>query len=203
MPKNNKPVLNIILLGDPAAGKATQAKLLSKKYKLFDLDIGKQLRLLQNKKTYSKTILDKTINKGKLAPTKLVRDILFEAIFSSNPKIGILFDGTPKMLGEAKLVSKWMKQTGRTKPLVIYLAIPSKESLRRMATRKEYFKGKYSHRPDDNKEALNNRIKYYHNNISQVLKYLKTRYKFVKINGLGKPLDIYKQLDKEIQKFIK
>ena len=34
--------LNIILLGDPAAGKATQSKLLMQKFPLYDLDMGKE-----------------------------------------------------------------------------------------------------------------------------------------------------------------
>src|SRR4051812_41914690 len=111
MPKAAQKPLNIILLGDPAAGKATHGKFLERKYKLYNLDMGRELRLLErNKKLREKYKLDKTLDSGKLTPTELVRNLLHDKIHATPDSKGILFNGTPKMLGEAKLVSKWLKQ---------------------------------------------------------------------------------------------
>ncbi len=64
--KNVQP-LNIILLGDPAAGKATHGKYLAAKYNLYDLDMGHELRGLEHNKALRKKYqLDKTLDKGKL-----------------------------------------------------------------------------------------------------------------------------------------
>ncbi len=41
------PPFNLILLGDPGAGKATQAAYFAKKYNMFDFDMGKELTLLR------------------------------------------------------------------------------------------------------------------------------------------------------------
>ena len=58
--KDSKAPLNIILLGDPAAGKATHGKFLADKYKLYDLDMGRELRQLEhNPKLRKKYRLDK------------------------------------------------------------------------------------------------------------------------------------------------
>lgn len=200
--KNNYQPLNIILLGDPAAGKATHGKYLAKKYRLYDLDMGRELRALEhNKKLRQKYKLDKTLNKGKLTPTEPVRKLLYHRIRNTPKNHGILFDGTPKMLGEAKLVSQWLKQEKRESVLFIYLSIPLKETMRRMTGRKSYFKGKFSKRPDDNNRALKNRIAYYKKNITGVVKFFKQRYPFIKISTLGSIPAAKKRLLKKIENF--
>lgn len=178
--------LNIILLGDPASGKATQGKFLAKKYGLYDLDMGRELRALDDNLALRKKYrLDKTLDRGKLTPTALVRKLLHHRIHSTPKPQGILFDGTPKMLGEAKLVSKWLKLEKRKNVIFIYLSIPLKETMRRMTSRKTYFKGKFSRRPDDNNKALKNRVAYYKKNITEVVAYFKKLYPFVKISTIG------------------
>lgn len=178
--------LNIILLGDPAAGKATHGKFLAKKYNLYDLDMGRELRALEkNKALRKKYRLDETLNSGKLTPTELVRNLLKDKIHGTKASKGILFNGTPKMLGEAKLVAKWLKEDKRTNVLFLYLSIPLEETISRMTARTTYFRGKFSKRPDDNNEALKNRISYYKKNIKQVVAYFKKLYPFAEISTMG------------------
>jgi len=185
----SKPI-NLILLGDPAAGKATHAKYLCERFNMYDLDMGKELRQVKSNlpagkagKSKVKSILSKTLDKGKLTPTNLVREILFEKIHATPKTKGILFDGTPKMIGEAKLVTKWLKNEKRSNPLVVYMSIPAKETVRRMTMRKEDFAGKFGKRADDDVKALQNRVKYYRNNISEVVKFFKKIYSFKKISS--------------------
>lgn len=181
-----KKPTNIILLGDPASGKATHGAFLAKKYKMYDLDMGRELRSISKDQNLRKKYrLDKTLEKGKLTPTHIVRKILYDRIRTTPKHQGLLLNGTPKMLGEAKLVAKWLKMEKRAKPLVIYLTIPYKEIIHRMTSRKEYFKGKFSKRPDDNNTALKNRIDYYKKNVSEVLKFFKKQYGLRKISSFG------------------
>jgi adenylate kinase len=201
MPKTHEPSLNIILLGDPAAGKATHGAFLAKKYDLYDLDMGRELRSLEHNPTLRKKYkLDQTLDNGKLTPTELVRNLLRDKIHATKKTQGILFNGTPKMLGEAKLVAKWLKAEKRQKVIFIYLSIPLKETIRRMTARKTYFKGKFSKRPDDNDRALKNRISYYKNNISQVVKYFKKLYPSLTISTLGSITEARKRLTTSLTK---
>ncbi len=194
--------LNLILLGDPAAGKATHAKYLCQTFNMYDLDMGRELRNIKNQKSKLQDVLQKTLDKGKLTPTDIVRKILYEKIHSTPKNKGILFDGTPKMIGEAKLVTKWLKAEGRSKPLVIYMSIPMTETIKRMTQRKEDFKGKFSKRADDDKKALQNRVKYYRENISEVVKYFKTIYAYKKISSNAPVPKVRKVLQKIIDSFI-
>ncbi|HVY67444.1 MAG TPA: nucleoside monophosphate kinase [Patescibacteria group bacterium] len=178
--------LNIILLGDPAAGKATHGQYLAQKYAMYDLDMGRELRHLESDPVLRRRYrLDQTLNQGKLTPTALVRQLLHDKIHDTPKSQGILFNGTPKMLGEARLVAKWLKAERRDRILFIYLSIPLKETIRRMTSRKGYFRGKFSKRPDDNDRALKNRIRYYQTNIKQVVAYFKRLYPYKKISSLG------------------
>jgi adenylate kinase len=191
--------MDIILLGDPAAGKATQAAKLLKKYKLIDFDMGKELRALRNSgSNATKKALARTLSKGKLTPTYIPRAIFRKKISGTPRSKGILFDGTPKMIGEAKLVSKLLNAAGRQNVIVIYLSIPKSETIKRMSSRREYFKGKFSKRPDDNLKALKNRISYYKKNISQVIMFFKKKYAYANVSGLGSRQQVYKRILKAI-----
>lgn len=198
-------MINVILLGDPASGKATQALKMSKKHKLYDFDMGKELRKIRRRDAKLNSALQKTQDKGKLTPTKVVRAIHKEKIFKTPKKTGILFDGHPKMVGEAKLVYKWMKEVGRDEDstLVLYLKIPHAEVVKRMLGRKEYHAGKYSKRADDNEKALRNRVKYYRDNISEVIKFFKQKYVYKQINGLGTEKQVSERIEKAIHEFSK
>ena len=194
--------LNIILLGDPAAGKATHGRFLAKRYKMYDLDMGKELRALdRNLALRKKYKLDKTLDKGKLTPTDIVRELLHDRIHKTPKHTGILFNGTPKMLGEARLVNSWLKAEKRTRVLFVYLTIPLKETIKRMTGRKTYFRGKFSKRPDDNNKALKNRLKYYQNNIRHVVKFFKSQYPFIKISTMGSIMQARKRLIADLNKF--
>lgn len=199
---NSNDPLNIILLGDPAAGKATHGAFLAKKYKMYDLDMGRELRSIsKNAKMRKKYRLDETLNKGKLTPTELVRSLLHDQIHNVPKTQGLLLNGTPKMIGEAKLVVKWLKQEKRIKVLFVYLSIPLEEIMKRMTGRKEYFKGKFSKRPDDNDKALKNRVAYYKKNITEVVAFFKKHYPFIKISTIGSIPEAKKRLMQKLSKY--
>lgn len=200
--KNTKTVskpFNLILLGDPAAGKATQSELLVKKYHMYDFDMGKELMELRTKNKDIDERLKHNTDKGQLTPTQIVRNIHHSTIGYINPSQGILFDGHPKMLGEAKLASRLLKKHSRTAPLVIYITIPLSVTVKRMHDRKGYFAGKFGKRADDSDSALKNRVRYYRTNIAQVVEYFKSQYTFKKISGLGTPLEVHRRIVKIIE----
>ena len=186
---NKQKPINLILLGDPAAGKATQAAHLVRKYGLYDLDMGKILRRPKNKKSghYAKTA-----GKGILTRTRFVRNIFRKIIPKVKPAQGILFDGTPKMLGEAKMVRQLLAKNGRGKNIFfIYLAIPEAEMARRAVARRT---GQGARRPDDSLFALKNRMRYYRTQIRAIKKFYGSHYPSVKISGLGTRTEVRRRL---------
>jgi adenylate kinase len=195
-----KKPFNIILLGDPASGKGTQAARLASEYGLYNLDMGKQLRKPSIRKLFD---YSKTTAVGKLTPTVIVRNLFSEIICGVPAKKGILFNGTPKMINEAKLVKRLLKDCGRTDPIVIYITLPEKETIRRMEARVEYMQGKLMKRDDDTLHALKNRRKYYKEQISQVVIFFKKHYTMKTISGMGSEESVAGKIDGVIKQYNK
>jgi adenylate kinase family enzyme len=196
VPLSSKEPLNVILLGDIAAGKATQVALLLKKYPLYDLDMGKELRRPHLKKIgrYSETA-----GRGIVSPTSVVRGIFRKRIFSTAKSKGILFNGTPKMIGEAKLVHRLLEESGRTKVIFLYISIPFSEMVKRSALRWEKEK-----RTDDLREGMMRRwTGYYQKHIyGKIIPYFSKLYPYEKISGLGSVKEVWKRLNGELEKFL-
>lgn len=201
--KTKKFSLNLVLLGDPGAGKATQAEYFAKKYDMFDFDMGRELTLLRDRNQKASKVLTKNYDKGRLAPTNMVREIITEKFSSLPQSKNILFDGHPKMVGEAKIISKYLKSTNRSNPLVIYLRISHDEVVKRVLSRKGYKHTRFGKRLHDTKEGLKNRAKYYRINIKQVTDYFSSKYPFVVINGMGTRAEVRKRIQKAIDFYLK
>lgn len=199
--KQQQP-LNIMMLGDPGAGKGTQAQFLIKKYRMTDIDIGKEMRKLwATNKALSKKYSGQ-YNRGNVGATEVAQDIYRKKIFGTSKNKGIMFNGGPKKLNEVKLVLKWLKELQR-QPLVFYVHIPLAERRKRMLIRKEVLLGKLKRRTEDSPEVLANRFKQHRKNVTEVVKYLQPRYKVNKISGLGTRQQVHKKIQKVIDQYLK
>lgn len=190
---------NLILLGDPASGKGTQSARLAKKYHLYNFDMGREVRqpAVRAKFDYAKTT-----GAGNLTPTAIVREILRHTIFSAPRGCGILFNGHPKMIGEARLAMKWLREAGRQNPIVIYLNIPAGETVRRAGKRLVRVGGRLVRREDDDGRALMNRRKYYREQVAQVVGFFKKQYRFKKISGMGSETEVYQRIASAIEGYL-
>ncbi len=145
----------------------------------------------------------KTTAIGHLTPTAVVRNIFKQVIATTPARKGILFNGNPKMINEAKLVARELARAKRTDPLVIYLSIPVGEMFKRAERRREYVNGKLTRRDDDSERALRNRQKYYKEQISQVVAFFGERYTVKRISGMGTEAAVEKKIEAAIAKHIK
>jgi adenylate kinase len=182
-----KPPFNLIILGDPASGKGTQADKIARKYRMYDLDMGKEVKKPAVLAQYDYA---KTTAIGKLTPTVVVRRIFKRSVNGVPAAQGIVFNGTPKMINEAHLVASLLAKNKRTDPLVIYIHIPMNEIFRRAAKRRVRVSGKLMRRDDDSARALKNRRRYYKEQIARVVEFFKERYEFRKISGMGREAEV-------------
>ena len=175
---------NLILLGDPASGKGTQAARLAKKYRFYDLDMGREVRKPAARARYDYA---KTTAIGKLTPTAVVRDIFKRVIAAAPARKGILFNGTPKMINEAKLVARELARAKRARPArhLSHASRPARcSSARRSAAR-----------DDDSMRALHNRQKYYKEQITRVVAFFGERYTVKTISGMGTEAAVEKKIE--------
>ena len=193
-----KQPITLILLGDIAAGKGTQAKILTKKFRLKLIDTGAFVRkVLTGRSRVSKRLVRTAL--GKLAPSDIIQYYLKSQISNLKSGQGILIDGG-KMPAEASLVEKLLSRQGR-RISVIYLTIPQAETFRRLRSRYYCEKtgeplvirgramhcprcgGKIIKRADDDAKAVGNRIDYYRKVYSKTVKFWQGKKVLRKLSG--------------------
>lgn len=193
-----KHPITIVLLGDIAAGKGTQAKILVKKFKLHLIDTGAYSRwVLTGRSKVSQRLV--RVKLGKLAPSDIIQNYLALSLSRLRPSEGVLLDGG-KMPAEARLVHRIFKRQGR-KFLVIYLRIPKTEIFRRLAFRYycartgqplvikgpakkcPYCGGRIIKRADDDPKAIRNRIAYYDKVYRKTVKFWQGKKALRTVNG--------------------
>lgn len=186
---------NIVIFGAPGSGKGTQSEYLIKHYGLFHISTGDVLRSHIKNGTELGKIASTYINDGKLIPDDLMISIL-ENVLNENPekeKQGVIFDGFPRTIEQAKALKEMLARRGSKVDIVIGLDVPEEELIDRLIKR-----GKESGRSDDNMETIKKRLDVYHNQTSPLRDYYVTEGIYAAINGLGTIEGIFEDIKKAI-----
>jgi len=206
--KNQKKIIphNIVILGPQGSGKGTQAEILVKKFKLFHVETGKIFRSLAKKDTPLGHKIDTIMNKqGGLVPDKIVKKALLEKLRKVPVSQGLLFDGFPRDLRQAKMLDAIFIALGRELTEVIFLPIMRKTTIRRLSLRRTcekcsrifiagvtipkhkkrcaYCGGNIIQREDDEPKAISKRLSIYAKQTRPVVIYYKKQGKLVTVNG--------------------
>jgi len=211
--------LNIILLGRSGSGKGTQAELLRDKFSLINIDTGDILReLAKRRDRFGKTISD-TISKGRLVPLWLVIYCWLDKFLHLPSNKGVIFEGSPRLLEEAKTLEEALSWFSRRKLLVIYLRTSEKEVTKRLLNRRIcsdchrefslilhpglkkclHCGGKLIRRHDDYPQAIKSRMGFFKKNIIPVINYFKRKKILIEINGEGPVMKIHQEILKKIK----
>jgi len=158
--------MRLAIIGIQGSGKGTQAKLIAKKFKLKRVSIGRILREEIKSKSRKGRILEKYMNKGLLAPNRIVNKL----VLKNTPKNNFIIDGFPRDEKQLKAAKKINLEK------VILLTLPKKEVYKRVRLRK-----KLEGRIDDQKETLEKRLELFYKHSPKIIKYFGD--KLIKING--------------------
>ena len=128
-------MMNIILIAPPAAGKGTQAKLISEKYNIPHISTGDLLRDEIKKETTLGLKLKEIMDKGDLIDDATILNLLKQRLSSSDCSNGYILDGYPRNISQAieyeKLINKLNRDIGK----VIYFDIDKTLALKRTISR--------------------------------------------------------------------
>lgn len=179
-----KGVKIISITGPPGSGKGTQAKMISKKFKIKHISAGDILRKETKKKTSVGKRLEGYMDKGELAPNKIVNEIVLKTL---KGKKSFILDGFPRDVPQAKEV------LGKIKiDLVINLNVGKNVVVKRLLKR-----AKIEGRDDDTPKVIRHRFKVYNDETKPLLNYyIKMGYTIINIDGNGSPRKIFKDLCK-------
>jgi len=205
--QKDKQPLNFVLIGRSGCGKGTQVKLLMEKFgNLVVISTGDLFRDLAKQDTATGKIINQTISTGGLPYDEMATTLWMHAIaYRIKENEGIVADGMPRRLSEAKAYDRFMEYLGRDKSIYYLLIdISREEAFNRLTKRRickncgriipwvgEFKKlvvcdkcqGELANRPDDTSEAIKNRLDYYDDRVSEVVEYYRDNGKLITING--------------------
>ncbi len=188
--------MKIILLGPPGAGKGTQAEFLCKHFNIPRISTGDLLREQIAAKTDIGLNVSKMIAEGNLVPEEIVIALLNKRIQNSDCKNGLLLDGFPRTVEQAKI----LEDLGIAIDYVIDISVPDEDIISRLSGRRFHpGSGRSYHvtfnppkvqdkddetgeplicREDDKEETIRNRLAVYHQHTKPIIDWYKNRDKF-------------------------
>ena len=200
--------MNIVLIGAPLAGKGTQATLLQQNLGLKHISTGELLREEMRKDTdLGKTVKD-YMEKGNLVPDNITIEVLKERLSKSDTKNGVLLDGFPRTLYQAKQLDNIINIDK-----VVFINVSLENLLKRIAGRYVcsdckktntisekvtpciYCGGKLTKRSDDTEETVQKRYATFVKETLPIVEYYKAQNKVIEVIGNTTVEEIYSEIE--------
>ena len=216
--------MKIILLGPPGAGKGTQAEVISKKLKIPHISTGDILREAIRNDTPLGKQAKKIMDLGKLVSDEIILGIIKERVSKEDCKMGFLFDGFPRTIGQAD----GLKSLNINIDLVLEISLSDKIIISRMSGRRIHLSSGRSYhiefnppkvegkddlsgedliqREDDKPMTVLARLEVYKNQTNPLIDYYqqaekKSDLKFIKVNGANSPQEVSNEIFANIELF--
>lgn len=186
-------MLNIVIFGAPGSGKGTQSERIVAKYGINHISTGDVLRAEIKNNTELGKIAKGYIDQGQLIPDELIIDILAKTLDSFEDSKGVIFDGFPRTIPQAKALKKVLAERGQSVSIMLDLDVPEDELMTRLIKR-----GQESGRADDNEETIKKRLVVYHSQTAPLIDWYKAEGQYCHINGLGTMEGIFEEICKAI-----
>lgn len=188
-------MFNIIIFGAPGSGKGTQSANIAEKYGLVHLSTGELFRHEMEKKTTVGNLANSYISKGQLVPDEVTLKLLYKHASKHINAPGIIFDGFPRTINQARLLDRMMEKKNRHIALVIGIKVDEQELVNRIKHRSEN-----SNRSDDTEEIIHKRIEIYRRQTHPVIDYYHSQGKYECVSGMAPVETVFERICSVIDK---
>ena len=212
--------MNIVLLGGPGSGKGTVSGLLEKTQNIAHIATGDMFREEIKNETELGKKAQEYITQGKLVPDEITINMLKSKINEFKDANGVVFDGFPRNRVQAEALEKMLEEMGQKVDIALYLDMPDEDIIYRTVKRRicsnkdcgeiynlEFKKPKQEgicdvcgskliQRKDDNEETITNRLKVYHEQSKDLIKYYEEMNLIYRVE-LHANIDITEEMTKE------
>lgn len=205
-----------VIMGVQGCGKGTQAKMLAKDFTLAHISVGAIFRWNIQRHTKLAAQVKRIIAEGKLVSDEIVEDVIRRRLDIHDWNFGFILDGFPRNEPQATFFLETYDIDA-----VIHIDMPDKNVFDRVLSRRlcsgcglDY--NLISHRPaqenacdvcgaslvtrpDDNEEALAERLRDYHTKTKPVLKLFADKELVIRVDGTKSPSDVQKEIREKLE----
>jgi adenylate kinase len=206
----------IVLFGPPGAGKGTQSAKLVEKFGIPALSTGDMFRAAIAAETPVGIEVKSVMEAGDLVNDELVNRLVFERLEEPDCSKGVILDGYPRTVAQAKALDVWLKEHHLKLEKVIELKVDDEALIERRAGRlyapkskKVYHKDfnppkvsgvcdesgeKLIQRDDDKPEVVRHRLDVYNQQTEPVLGYYLAQQRLITLDGMANIEDVYQHI---------
>jgi adenylate kinase len=202
--------MNMIIMGPPGSGKGTQAARISEKLRIPAVSTGDMLREAIANGTKTGLEAKSFMDQGELVPDEVVIGIVRDRLNQPDAAQGFLLDGFPRSAVQAEALGKMLEDQSKKIDMVLNVAVPDEEIIRRLSRRRVCPKCNavyhLDHKPaqsegvcdecgtgliqrdDDNEATIGNRLAVYRANSEPLIGYYKEKGLLAEVSGT-RPID--------------
>ena len=198
----------LIMLGPPGSGKGTQAKRIEDRCGLIQLSTGDMLRAAVADRGELGRQADAVMRSGQLMPDEIMVAIISERTDRPECAGGFILDGFPRTVGQAEALDGMLAAKGRELSAVLLFEVDEEALVARVTGRfacsscgegyHDDFKrplregvcdrcggGEFVRRPDDNADAVRDRLQVYRDQTAPILPYYRGKGLVRDIDGMA------------------
>ena len=214
---------SIIFIAPPAAGKGTQAMMVSLKYNLPHISTGDILRNASLEESERGNYIKTEIENGRFVSSDIMLELITERLQKDDCNNGYILDGFPRNIEQALQYEDILKKLNRELGYVIVLDIDKEVAKNRIVGRvscpncgsvfndkieeaKPKVEGKcdkcgtqLTKRSDDNAETFNGRFQTYLDKTSPLIEYYQSRSVLYHVNSDAGKENTFKQIQDIIE----
>ena len=215
---------NIMFIAPPAAGKGTQAELITSKYNIPHISTGDILREIAKEDSEIGNYVAETMASGKLVKDEITYQLIEDRLSREDCKNGFIIDGFPRNLDQAIEYDKILAKLGYEIGNVFLLNISTKTLEKRITGRRvcedcnaiynindtakapqvesvcDKCGGKLYQRKDDNLESFQTRFAMYQEKTEPIIEHYRKQNVLHEIDSNHEFDEVFRQIDEIISK---
>ncbi len=215
--------MRIVLMGPPGAGKGTQAERLVEKFGMKHLSSGDIFRAEKASGSALGEKLSKIMADGDLVPDDIVVEIMAKAIASADSDAGLMLDGFPRTVAQAKALDEMLAKHSTPLDAVVIITADDDAIMERITGRRicpstgrlyhvKYMPPKVEgiddetgealvQREDDREQVVRGRLEAYKKQTEPVIAYYSDggKVKTICVNGMQSPDEVSAAMIEQLQ----
>lgn len=213
--------MKIIMLGAPGAGKGTQAKMISEKYKIPHISTGDIFRANIKMGTELGTKAKSFMDQGLLVPDELVVDLVVDRLQQEDCRRGYILDGFPRTIPQAESLETALKNLDEKIDFALNIEVPDENIIKRMAGRRacdacgatyhvenippkmegicDLCGGNLILRDDDRPETVKKRLDVYNEQTQPLIQYYTDKKILGTIDGTQEMMEVFNSITKIVE----